>query len=117
VTVCIAARSKDGFIFGIADQMVTAGDVEFDSLAPKILSITNSIYAMTSDEDVALHAEILQDLSINIQTTVQKNPEEWLEVEYVADLYLQFRNEAKRRRAERDVLFPLGLNSECPSGK
>jgi hypothetical protein len=92
--------------------MVTAGDVQFQSPAPKIILLTTSIVAMTGDEDAALHAEILQDLSIEVTDRVTKKPQEWLDVELVADLYLKYRNEAKRRRAERDILFPLGLTSE-----
>ncbi len=112
MTVCIAAKSNDGFIFAVADRMATVGDVEFESSAPKILGLTTSIYVLTSDNDAALHAEILQDLSLTVHNMVHKSPSEWLEVETVAEMYLKFRNEAKRRRAERDILLPLGLTSE-----
>jgi len=112
MTVCIAAKCAEGIIFGISDRMVTAGDIQFEPPATKIFPLTTSIVAMTSDEDAALHAEILQDLTSDVADRVAKAPSTWLEVEFVTELYLKHRNEAKRRRAERDVLFPLGLDSQ-----
>lgn len=92
--------------------MVTASDIQFQPPAPKILPFTSSIIGMTSDEDTALHSEILQDLSIDVTERVRKDAENWLDVEFVAELYIKHRSDAKRRRAERDILFPLGLDSE-----
>jgi len=117
VTVCIAARCQanepgNTILFGLSDRMVTAGDIQFQPPARKIVPFTNSIIGMTSDEDTALHGEILQDLTIDITDRVKNEPTKWLDVEFVAELYLKHRNEAKRRRAERDILFPLGLDSQ-----
>lgn len=115
MTVCIAAKCKDGtepVIFCLSDRMVTAGDIQFQPPAPKVILLTSSIAAMTSDEDAALHAEILQDLSQDISARVAKASDQWLDVEFAAELYLKHRNEAKRRRAERDILFPLGLTTD-----
>ena len=115
MTVCIAAKCMDGtnpFIFCLSDRMVTAGDIQFQPPAPKVIAVTSSIVVMTSDEDAALHAEILQDIAFDIHARVSKAPDQWLDVEIVGELYLKHRGEAKRRRAERDILFPLGLTSE-----
>lgn len=112
VTVCIAARSIDGLIFCVSDRMVTTGDIEVEQPTPKILGLTSSIVAMPSDEDATLHSEILQDLSIRVSALVAANPKDWLVVKDVAELYLDCRNTAKRKRAERDFLLPLGLNQE-----
>jgi hypothetical protein len=76
----------EGIIFGISDRMVTAGDIQFEPPQPKIYPLTTSIVAMVSDEDAALHAEILQDLSFDVADRVDKNPADWLEVEFVADI-------------------------------
>ena len=81
-------------------------------IEPKVIAVTSSIVVMTSDEDAALHAEILQDIAFDIHARVSKAPDQWLDVEIVGELYLKHRGEAKRRRAERDILFPLGLTSE-----
>ena len=56
VTVCIAARCKEGMIFCAADRMVTTGDLELEQATPKIIQLTTSICLMMSDDDATLHA-------------------------------------------------------------
>ena len=92
MTVCIAAKCMDGtnpFIFCLSDRMVTAGDIQFQPPAPKVIAVTSSIVVMTSDEDAALHAEILQDIAFDIHARVSKAPDQWLDVEIVGELYLR----------------------------
>lgn len=111
MTVCIASISKDNLILGIADRLVTATDIEFEPSFAKIFPFTTSTFLMTSDEDASLSAEIYHDCLNKVTQLVVNDPANWLNVALVVDMYLESRNEAKRKRAERDILLPLGLNS------
>jgi hypothetical protein len=109
VTVCIAAINVDNYIFGIADRMVTTGDVEFEPPAPKILGITSSVVMMTSDDDGSLSAEIFHDFRKQINRMLQENRSVWLEISSIVDLYIRYRNFVEQKRAEREILHRLGL--------
>jgi len=107
MTVCIAARSE-GIILLLSDRMITAGDIEFEPPTRKITMLTSSIGMMYSG-DSALHAEIAQDLMTDIQERIRDDPQNWLKVRDVANWYAKYWAEAKFRRAEIEVLAPLGI--------
>jgi hypothetical protein len=88
--------------------MITAGDIEFEPPSKKIAMLTSSIGMMYSG-DLSLHAEIAQDLIADIQERIHAAPEVWLKVRDVANLYARHWAEARFRRAEIEVLAPLGL--------
>jgi hypothetical protein len=54
--------------------------------------------------------EILQDVGRDVMARVQAEPGNWWKLKDVADLYSKFYSEAKRRRSERAILVPLGLD-------
>jgi 20S proteasome alpha/beta subunit len=112
VTVCIAARCAEGYIFCASDRMVTVGDIEIEQPTPKIIALSRSIFVMMSDDDATLHAEILQDLSLRVHRRIEAEPDNWWTVKEVADLYLECFDLAKLSRAERKFLKPLGLTRE-----
>lgn len=112
LTVCIAARCIDGSIFCAADRMVTVGDMEMESPVSKIFIITNSIFVMPSDDDASLHAEILADVHAAVSKRIADNPNVWIAVRDVVDLYIEIRNETKTKLAARTFLAPLGLTKE-----
>lgn len=107
MTVCIAARSE-GMILLISDRMITAGDIEFEPPSPKIQPLTTSISIMYSG-DSSLFSEVVQDLIADVNERVAAEPDNWLRVRDVAQLYLKHWNEARMRRAEIEILRPLGL--------
>jgi hypothetical protein len=109
LTVCIAARCREGFIFCASDRMVTAGDIEVEQGTPKIIRIAPSIYLMMSDDDAALHSEILSDLSLRALEQENNKPNAWT-VREIADLYAFCYEEARLKRAEWEFLLPQGLN-------
>jgi hypothetical protein len=111
MTVCIAAMCEGGIIFGAADRMKTAGDVQFEPPMPKKFHITNSIVVMTAG-DALFHGEILGELCGVIYERVKAEPDNWWKVKDVAELYAYFHNATKQRRAENAILVPLGLNRE-----
>lgn len=110
MTVCIATISE-GMIFGIADRMKTVGDIEYEPSTAKIFQITSSIAVMTSG-DAAFQAEILRKLYLVTGNMIKDNPDEWLKVIDIAYLYAQKRNEIKAKRAENNILLPLGLTMD-----
>jgi 20S proteasome alpha/beta subunit len=107
MTVGIAVRSE-GMIILVSDRMITSGDIEFEPDAVKINLLTTSIAVMFSG-DSSLHAEVIQDVIIEVNQCVKDEPNIWLNVRDVANLYIKHWNEARFRRAEHDVLAPLGL--------
>ena len=112
LTVCIAARAKDGSIFCAADRMITAGDMEMESSVPKMQTMTTSIVVMPSDEDAALHTLILNDTIIAVKARIADKPKEWLPVIDVVNFYIAARDAMRAKMAERVFLIPLGLTYE-----
>lgn len=108
MTVCIAARSE-GMLLIASDRMLTAGDIQFEPPVPKMYLLSPSMAVMFSG-DANFHAEVLQDLVVEFGQRVAAAPDEWLKVKDVADIYVDCRNAAKRRRAEAAILSPLGLD-------
>jgi ATP-dependent protease HslVU (ClpYQ) peptidase subunit len=107
MTVCIAVRSQ-GMLLIASDRMLTAGDIQFEPPIPKMYFLTPSLVVMFSG-DANFHSEVLQDLIVDVNKKVEAAPDDWLKVKDVADLYVSYRNAAKRRRAEAAILAPLGL--------
>jgi hypothetical protein len=113
MTVCIAARANDGSIFCAADRMVTVGDIEMESPVPKIHTLTASIVVMPSDEDAALHTEILLATQTAIVEKINTQPKTWVvPVIDVVELYIQARDRIRAKILERTFLVPLGLTHE-----
>ena len=110
MTICIATIAN-GYIFGAADRMKTAGDVQYEPALTKIFKLTPSITAMTSG-DAAFQAEILQRLFEKVAANINANPSVWAKVEDVAYLYAETRNEIRAKRAENSILLPLGLTQD-----
>lgn len=111
MTTCIAAKCGEGVIFGAADRMKTAGDIQFEPSTPKIIPLTSSIAIMIAG-DAALHAEIVQDLWNSVSIRIKEEPTNWLKVKDLAYLYSHFYNLCKLKRAENTILTPLGLNRD-----
>jgi hypothetical protein len=112
VTVCIAARASDGSIFCVADRMVTAGDIEMESPVSKIFAMSNFLNVMPSDNDVALHTEILLETQTKILKIIEAKPTEWPLVKDMVDVYISTYDEKRQKLAERAFLTPLKLTHE-----
>lgn len=111
MTTCIAAKCAEGVIFGAADRMKTAGDIQFEPSTSKIIPLTSSIAIMIAGDDT-LHAEILQDLLTSISIHIKEEPTNWLKVKDLSYLYVHYHNLCRLKRAENTILTPLGLNNE-----
>jgi len=109
VTVCIAARSV-AMIIAASDRMLTSGDIQFEpSAGMKLTQLTNSIFAMTSGDSL-LQTEIAIRVGAEVYERIHRQPENWWLVSDVADVYVKHYNEVRRKRAENEVLAPLGLD-------
>lgn len=112
MTVCVATISGNGrIITGASDQMMTAGDIEFEPPQLKVSSVTNSIVFMYAG-DASLQQEVFDDTRAVVSARIQNRPNEWVSVEFVADLYRRCYANAKQRRIEGRLLIPLGLTTE-----
>jgi hypothetical protein len=111
VTVCIAARSGPNLV-GASDRMLTSGDIQFEPpLLSKLTQLTSSIGILQAG-DAAFHSEIMWGVVADVAARIQAQPMNWWLVSDVADLYVKYRNEAKRKRAEAVILAPLGHTIE-----
>ena len=93
--------------------MITVGDIEMESPVSKIFRLASSVVIMPSDDDAALHAEIMNNLYYTISDLVdQLLPASYVSVREVVDLYINEREKVRLKRAERELLAPLGLTRE-----
>lgn len=119
MTVCIGAISNSGAIFLASDRMLTSGeDLEYEPAHPalpafsKIQPITTSIVTMVAG-DTAIHTEIINNhVHPGVSRLIKENPNRWIPVYEIVELYVQGYNSVRRKAAEREVLLPLGLNFE-----
>src|SRR5260221_2478193 len=62
MTVCVAAIGNNGqSVFGASDQMITAGDIQFEPAQQKIWKLSPHIALMVAG-DVGLHSMFYADL-------------------------------------------------------
>lgn len=108
MTVCVVARAGN-FIVGAADRMLTSGDVQFEpSAGMKIVVLTRSIFMMTAG-DSALQTEVSGRVYKEVSERITVEPSRWWYVSEAVDVYIRHYNEIKKKRAENQILAPLGL--------
>jgi len=91
--------------------MLTAGDVQFEPQQSKIWRITTSIALLVAG-DISLHSEIYNRLLPLVKKKIEEQPPTWIEVLWTAESYSRIYYELRSERIEKEILFPLGLNSE-----
>lgn len=111
MTICIAAICEEDKIVGAADRLLTAGDIKYEPEREKIITLTNSIVAMIAG-DAAFCWQVLQDVSAVVERRISANPNRWLMVREVSEMYRLSYNATRLRLAENAVLAPLGLDHE-----
>jgi 20S proteasome alpha/beta subunit len=111
MTVCVAAMCNQHTIIAASDRMLTAGDVQFEPQQSKIVTLSSSIAALTAG-DAGMQAEIFHQVRRDVTARIEADPEHWLMVREVADLYSQYCAQVRLRRAESAILAPLGLTAE-----
>jgi hypothetical protein len=110
VTVCIGVVSE-GALIGVSDRMLTAqnGEIEFETDQVKMWSFSNSIIALVAG-DMSLQSEILHELDIEVKSWIRSDRSKWVAVKDIVKLYCQKVRELRREHAEREILYPLGLD-------
>jgi hypothetical protein len=111
MTVCVAVICANNMVCGVSDRMLTAGNVQFQPSSSKIWLFTSSI-AMMSAGDVGTQTEIYNDVMKEVTSRLSANSQTWLRVEEVVEFYRLAYFRLQRRRAERAILEPLGLDSD-----
>jgi hypothetical protein len=125
LTVCIAAICEHNLIVGASDRMLTAHTVrdvvEFEpartstgaNFTFKVTPInsTQSI-AMMMAGDSDIQAEIVLRMMRFIEALEKQSPRKHWSVEEAVNLYIDFYNQIKARRAASAILAPLNLDSD-----
>ena len=92
--------------------MLTSGDIQFEPpLMSKLTLLTSSIGILYSG-DAAFHSEVMWGVVADVKARVEAQPTNWWLVSDVADLYVKYRNQAKKKRAEAQILAPVGHTVE-----
>jgi hypothetical protein len=97
-------------VIGASDRMLTAGDIQFEPQQTKVVILTSSIAAMLAGDSL-LQSEIMQRVQIEVNSQVATDPTKWLNLRDVAELYSRYYCEIRSERAEKEILVPLGLDS------
>lgn len=113
MTVCVAAICEvSGTSLGASDRMLTAGDVQFQPPTPKCFPLTTSIVLMTAG-DMLVQAELVSEMNEQVLSLLSADPKpDWLKVHDMAVMYADMYAGLKAKRAEADILKPLGLTLE-----
>lgn len=98
-------------VVGASDRMLTAGDIQFEPPQSKIFRLSSSIAVMMADDSSA-HAEVFQDVSDIVEARIALQPDSWWKVKDVADLYADSFSKLRRKSIERNLLYPLNLDSQ-----
>jgi hypothetical protein len=123
VTVCIAAICKaipttltpnweqQKMIIGAADRMLTVGEIiEYEPEATnKIYQFSSAIFAMLAG-DFGMQTEILRGVISTVNDRIAAEPEKWLDVKWVAEMYAENFKKCHLCRAENAILAPQGLD-------
>lgn len=109
MTVCVAAISDRSSIIGVTDRMLTAGDVEFEPAQAKMWAFSRAVWGLISG-DYNIQSEILSRVDTEIKRRIAVQPDVWVSVKEVAELYCKRYKELLRSRAEAAILHPLGLD-------
>lgn len=89
--------------------MITSGDIQFEPQQTKLVILTTSIVVQMAG-DVSMQSEIILRAGADIGKRVEAEPWNWWNVSDVAELYRHYYQEARLRRAEHELLTPLGLD-------
>lgn len=88
-----------------SDQMITAGDIQYEPSQQKVASITPSILLLIAG-DYSVHSEAIQATTTQIRRDQNATPQR------VSMIYGQEIQRIKRREAEDILLSPFGLNTD-----
>lgn len=111
VTVCIAAICENLCIVCASDRMLTQGDVEFEPQQSKIRPLTNAITLLCAG-DSSLQDDIFQLIRADVNNRITRDPQNWLMVADIVNLYVNYYHQIKKRMAENIFLSSMGLDAD-----
>jgi len=112
VTVCVALLSDNRRnVVGVADRMITAGDIEYEPPQQKVIPLTNSIVVMTAG-DSSFNTEIINEVKEFVSVQLQSDPDTWLRVADVAKKFQEAMAFLSAQKAAVSRLTPYGLDLE-----
>jgi 20S proteasome alpha/beta subunit len=103
VTVCIGVISSP-LVIVASDRMITSDDIQFEQQQPKIFNLARNTLALISG-DIATQTALVNATRVAVKKTGVKT------VEDVARLFADAYGGYCRRKAEAEVLAPLGVAS------
>jgi hypothetical protein len=112
VTICIAAICENTTIVAMSDRLLTSGVHQYQPAKPKIYPITQSIVALLSSDDLALAAELIQEVKDKVDAGIKANPNAWWSVRDAGNIWRDVYLERRGRDAETAILIPLGLTRD-----
>lgn len=109
MTVCIAAICAGGStIMGASDRMLSTDTIEFEPNQTKVFPITQFVACMLSG-DSTVHAEVMQQVSTELLEYRYAELADTPSVRKVAGTYSRYFRQNWLKRAEAEVLAPVGL--------
>lgn len=105
MTICIAAKSKEGYVVVASDRMVTLSlpSTEFEQGGSKTLEITNNCLASTAGSALA-YTPIL------VQSRLQIEQQNVHEISQIAEINRQYYIIMRNQKLEQDILARIGIN-------
>jgi 20S proteasome alpha/beta subunit len=113
LTVCIAAVCNIGpdsvtTVVTASDRMITIGELEYEPEQTKTVYLANQTVALCAG-DMQLHAAIMPTVFERIRHALAENPGN-INVVDIANIYAEQFAYHRRKMAEREILFPRGLD-------
>jgi hypothetical protein len=110
VTICIAALCQDAStVIGISDRMMTVGDdIECERPLTKASPIAPHVMVMYSG-DPRIHSDLYYSVRREIHGDGSRPVSAW-GIREVAEAYARHYAAERAKRAEREILTPLGLD-------
>lgn len=113
MTVCIAAvcgagHEKGPFIVAAADRMITIGQLQYEPAQTKTVNLATQTIGLFAG-DMQLHAAVVPRARAKI-TEATREGDGHISVAEIAEFYAEEFAYYRRGLAEREVLFPRGLD-------
>lgn len=114
MTVCIAAVCNMGptpnstVVVTASDRMITIGELEYEPEQTKTVYLATQTVALCAG-DMQLHAAVVPKVFDRIRKALQDDPRN-INVADIAEFYAEEFAFYRRKKAEREILFPRGLD-------
>lgn len=113
MTVCIAAVCNVGpdtqtTVVTASDRMITIGELEYEPEQTKTVQLASQTVALLAG-DMQLHAAVMPNVYERVRRALADDPRN-INVADIATIYAEEFAFYRRKMAEREILFPRGLD-------